>query len=207
MTDDAGALLAEHNEVNHSSQLCCKLLNLWLRGMTSEGDKLRQINCRIHTYTPMTCTQTHRILGKLLYLGLEHIHADPCCIRPVECFEWKQLWVQLNVNVLLTAKYSWVVKKSFRTAVATGIRIHNLQTNAHYRESEVMTKNVRKINHASIVLHTTKHSRNLIMVWIAMSKLLEFWLAGLYFSFPQNDLQYFKSGSSSANIIPKTNFF
>lgn len=144
MTDDAGALLAEHNKVNYGSQLCRKLLNLWLRGMASESDKLRKINCRIQTYTPMTCTQTHRILGKLLYLGLKHIQTDPCCIRPVECFEWKQLWVQLNVNVLLTAKYSWVVKKSFRTAVTTGIRIHNLQSNAHYREFEVMTKNFKE---------------------------------------------------------------
>ncbi len=142
-------------------------------------------------------TNTQNV-GKLLYLGLKHIQTDPCCIRPVECFEWKQLWVQLNVNVLLTAKYSWVVKKSFRTAVTTGIRIHNLQTNAHSREFEVMTKNVRKINHASVVLHTTKHSRKLIMVWIAMSKLLEFWLAGL----PQNDLQYV-SVSYSFNIILK----
>lgn len=130
----------------------------------------------------MTCTQTHRILGKLLYLGLKHIRADRCCITAVECFGWKELWVQLNVNVLLTAKYSRVIKKSFRNF-------------CHHRDQDSQDSNkrtlqrvwshdkiLRKINYASIVLHVTKHSRNLIMVWIAMSKLSKFWLAELYFS-------------------------
>jgi len=137
---DPGALLAKHNDVDHNLQLCSKLLNLLLWGMTSESGKLRQINCRTHMHTRNMQTNALTPGKKNLYLGLKHIRTDRCCITPVECFEWKELWVQLNVNVLATAKYSRVIKKSFRTAVTTGIRIHNLQTNAHYREFEVMTK-------------------------------------------------------------------
>lgn len=99
---DAGALLAEHKEVNHNSQLWSKLLNLWLRGMTSESDKLRQINCRTHIHThdmhtnalnsgktSVSRAQTHSHWPMLHHTSgmfwMEGTVSSAQCKRPADC--------------------------------------------------------------------------------------------------------------------------